>query len=311
MSAPTQPGTDRTAKLRAELVATVNAEPYVKRGVRPRMVAAAIAAFALAGAATGGVITSAALAAPPEATTVTVEVDADAIASRFILKQATPIGSPFIISSRGQTVVELGTPPEGANSIAVDLECLDPGTFTVKVTGFTTTYRCTQEDVGKDNSGDLRDIDGTDEQTVTVDSSGRYTVWASWAYKEPEPELSAAQTAELADGQVTREEYEAAFDRFASCMADAGHPLLRVDRSRTLIDYSLTDDAVYSKAEPQCYVGEFRDVDIAWQLAHQDTSESAKRLRECLTAAGIAPAPTSEENTQKLKDAGIYDLCVS
>lgn len=298
--------TDRTANLRAELVATVNAERYAKRPVRPRTMVAALAAFALAGAVTGGTVTSAALASSDKPVTV----DAREIAADFTLHRTALFGTPVVVASRGHTIIELGVAPEGAKSIAVNLDCAGPGNLKVE---FNDNDKTSMECSDTTTTGNviIHEVRGTDRQTLTIDASPstRYNAWASWATKEEDPEMSAAQTAELSDGQVTREEYDTAFDRFASCMSDGGLPLLAINRTGTVISYSTTGDAAYSGTERQCYWGEFREVDVEWQIANQDSSPATQRMRECLTAAGVTPATTTDEIVQQLKDAGIYGLC--
>lgn len=262
-----EPESSRTERLRAELVATVNAAPYAKRSKRPRTIIAAIAAFALAGAATGGTITSTALAAPDEPVTVNVR---DIVAD-FTLRHINLIDTPFVVSSHGRTIIELGKAPEGATSIALNLDCIEPGVFTV---GFNsrnvTAMEC--DSGGAGNNSYLLEVDSPNDQTLTVDTkpSTQYTVWASWANEDAIPEKSSAQAAELADGRVTQDEYNAAFDRYDSCMAKTGMALIGIDRSGTVIKYSTVSEAVYSAAR-QCYEVEFKDVDVEWQIANQDS----------------------------------------
>ncbi|MCP2030354.1 hypothetical protein L1277_000418 [Okibacterium sp. HSC-33S16] len=320
----TNPGSehDRNAALRSELVAAVNATPYLKPRIQRRSLGAAIAAFALAGAITGGAISATALSASTTASVVddsSVTIDISTMASSFVGTHTKLFGTPFILSGHDETVIEMGVRPEGATSIAVTFHCIDAGEFTTAFNGKIDTHMsCTHEDASasKRSSAGMsghHGVDTDEPQTLTIRAHGssRYMVWASWARKTPAPESSATQLAELSDGQVTREEYDAAFDRFASCMTAAGYPIASTNRTGTVIQYSLTGESVAAGADAQCYTAEFEQVDISWQIAHENTSESTEHLRRCLVAAGIEPSATSKEIVQQLKDAGIYDLCTS
>lgn len=273
---------DRTAALRSELVGTVNAAPYTTPRVRPRSIGAAIAAFALAGAVTGGAISATALSAasnttPPSSAESTVTIDISAMAFNFVGAHTELFGTPFILSGHDETVIEMGTRPEGATSIVVTFHCLDEGTFTTAFNGeVDSRMSCTDEDAAADKTASAgtsghHSVEGDEPQTLTIKSKepSRYMVWASWANKAPEPEASAAQLAELSDGQVTRAEYNTAFDRFEDCMVTAGFPIDFVDRTGTVIQYSLTSDSVFAGADTKCYKAEFEQVDIAWQIAHE------------------------------------------
>lgn len=271
----------RTAALRGELVATVNATPYLKARFQPRSVMAAIAAFALAGAITGGAISATALSAastpPPVVADSTVTIDISAMALNFVGTHTELFGTPFILSGYAETVIEMGTRPEGATSIAVTFHCLDAGEFTTAFNGKIDSHMsCNDEDAVADKTSSSgmsghHGVDSDEAQTLTIKSDGpsRYMVWASWARKAPAPDPSAAQLAELSDGHVTRGEYDAAFDRFAACMTTAGYPIASTDRTETVIQYSLSGDSVLAGVDTQCYNAEFEQVDIAWQIAHE------------------------------------------
>jgi hypothetical protein len=265
---------NRMNALRNELVATVNAAPYTARRFQPRVIGAAIGVFALAGALTGGAISATALATASHST---VTVDVEAMASEFVGTHTKLFGTPFILSGQGETSIEMGTRPVGATSIAVTLRCLDVGTFTTAFNGdYDSGLSCTQDDTATEKStfggmSSHHGVHGDKPQTLTVDSGGsdRYVVWASWAAKALAPPASAAQLSELADGEVSRAEYDAAFDRFASCMAAAGYPVQGSSRTGTLIQYSLSGASVHAGVDTQCYDAEFKEVDIAWQQNHQ------------------------------------------
>jgi len=264
--------TDRMSRLRHELVATVDAARHPRPRFGPRVVVAAVAAFALAGAATGGAISATAISSSH----TTLSVDADSLA-RTLLSAGTPLfGTPVVVSGRGATSIELGEPPAGATSIAVALTCLDAGEFAIAIDGeIDSTSSCTPDDTGSSfgfgsSWADQHPLRGQGAQTVTVDSGGssRYAVWVSWSAVEPLPQPSAAQTADLADGAVSRDEYLAAFDRFSTCMTAAGEPLLGIDVTDTPVLYRVSNRSVELGIDTRCYWSQFRLVDAAWQGAH-------------------------------------------
>jgi len=274
MSTPT----NRMARLRDELVATVNASPYTKPRFDHRVAIAAVGAFALAGAITGGAISTAAISATPD---TTLSVDVDTLAQNLIGPRAQLFGTPILLSASGTSNIDLGVRPTGATSIAVAFTCLDAGDFSIAINGVVVSGNsCSENSAGSSfgfgsSTGTQFPVGGAGRQTLTIDSGGtsRYAVWASWSAEDPIPPTSAAQIAELADGQVTRDEYVAAFDRFSACMTAAGEPLMGVDKNGTLILYRVTNESVDAEIDAHCYEPEFQHVDAGWQIAHEDTPE--------------------------------------
>lgn len=314
MNSEHQVSSERTLRLRRELVAAVNATTRESGRFSPRVIVAAIGVFALAGAVTGGVVSTAALAAAPAED---ISVNIETMAQSLVGTHDQLFGTPVVLSGSGESTIEFGTRPDGATSIAISLSCVDAGDFSISFNGVVDgTYAC-DRDAAESNqansvgSGRLHAVDDDKPQTVIVESgnSSRYVVWASWA-AGPSPVLaSALQDGELEDGQVTRDEYVAAFDRFAACMSTADEPIMFVDKTGTVITYSTSNTAAMSGIDAQCYEVEFGVVDGIWQTANQDTSESTKFMRECLMDGGIAPAETRPEIVQQLKDADLFESC--
>lgn len=133
--------------------------------------------------------------------------------------------------------------------------------------------------------------DASDPPTFEVDTSN----------------LSPEQAAEVEDGVVTADEYEAAFQRFRNCMSASGFELGDVEFTGLLYDYSVAHEAVVDGADAECYDAEFLHVDMIWQGsdAVQNSSDTAEFFRECLQGRGIEPADTLKEMSQQLRDAGI------
>ena len=304
---------DRTIELRHALVTTADAAPYQPRTSRRRGLAiASIAALALAGAATGGAVAATSVVASDQPTPEQVALSGQFSKQSIVGTHADLFGAQFSFTGEGTTTVDLGTIPTGATALAFGLDCVDPGDYNAAIDGvWQLGSTCTEDDPkhAGGGGGQLR-VSGPGSHTLTVTGPGWYIVWAQWAAEKPIPSSSVAQMEALADGVVTREEYVAGFDRFAACMAGAGYPLDGGNRAAIIISASMPSAAVDDGTDRRCYEPEFMDIDIAWQGAHQDDSETTQFLRDCLTAHGITPAHPRTEVDQQLKDNGIdYDEC--
>jgi predicted ABC-class ATPase len=109
----------------------------------------------------------------------------------------------------------------------------------------------------------------------------------------------------MKDGKVTYDEYRDGYERFAACMRKAGYPLVDKGMNRSLIDYAVPSEAADKGIDAKCYAREFEQIDTAWQLAHEDDSDSADFLRKCLTDAGITPAKTMKAMNDQIYDNNI------
>lgn len=291
---------DRNAVLRKSLVDIVN-ESKAQRPTKRRTAVSAIAAFGLAGALTGGAVSAVALAGVTDETT---NISIENMAFNIVGTHTELLGTPFIVSGSGKTVINLGERPPGAEQLAIAFHCVEAGRFTQVIDDdpmSKSVMTCDEESTLRANGGGIQEVNGTGAHTLTLDSSSKYTIWASWAYQPPEPEASVEQESILSDGTVTAEEYRAAFDRFSTCMTDAGYPLLGIDDSRPIINYSIESAAVDSGEERDCYASHFKLVDMEWQVANEDTSETADIVRQCLINNGVAPAATLKEMDQQLR----------
>lgn len=121
--------------------------------------------------------------------------------------------------------------------------------------------------------------------------------------------ISVAQAAEIADGKVNQDEYDAAYRRFVSCMAKAGYPVIEKGQKNSVYDYAtLADSASAQEADAACYTKEFQQVDVAWQIAHQEeiSAQSVAFLRGCLRDHGIEPTGTTTSAlVQEFTKAGL------
>lgn len=102
--------------------------------------------------------------------------------------------------------------------------------------------------------------------------------------KEP----SAEQQAAIADGIVTREEYEQGFRAYQACMAAAGESIVVTNMDSTIIGYyGIAGD---SNVDLNCYIEHFDAIDAEWQMAHEDLTAKAGFLAQCLQDHGYEPS---------------------
>lgn len=311
--------TTRDEALRAELVQAATPSPYSER-MKPRTLIAGAVAIALASALTGGAVSAVTLGgsgAPIPATTPAVTSPIEPTANDMaklesqgrdlVQGRAELFGTPFIVSGRGDLVVELGPAPDGASSVAIAVVCLEPGEITTTVND-EAVGRATCELSpygGFGGSGGFTERVSDSDTTIKLEATGSIALWASWAKLVEPPAQSQAQVDALADGTVTAEEYDAGFDRWAGCMEAAGHPLQMIAKDPPVYLASASPESVSSGVFMHCYVAEFMEVDTAWQLLNEDTSDGTEFLRECLRRHDIDPAYPAEEVRQQLEDAGI------
>jgi hypothetical protein len=299
---------ERTTALRSLLVETVDTAPARRGRLRPRWVVAAIAAFALAGAGTGGAVAAFATAEADEPDE-SITISAQAFASSILGSHAQTFGTPFIVTGSGKVVIELGERPEAATSLLLITDCIDFGRLDYAIDGeWYGSSECVDDGSGMPpggGGGGFTAVPGDGPHELSIEGTARYVVWAAWAADEPAPQPSAAQQAEMADGVVTYEEYHAAFDRFAACMSAAGYPVQGAGQLGDLMYYSTSDAAYTAGVDRQCYESEFMQVDSTWQIAHEDTSETAQFLRDCLAENGIEPPQTMAEIQAAMDAAGI------
>lgn len=284
----------RLAAMRDALVADVDATATASRPARRRRrptrgTVITVAAAFLAGSAVTGGITAAALPATDQDAVLETTL---ATSTRYQVEEgnhATLLGTPAFAVTRGDGSFPLGTRPDGADRVTLTWECLEPGTFTIRVDGTpvdsaacTPTTTKGQVTVLGSRWG-MYPAPGSGGATVSVSGEGpaRYAVWASWAKSASIAPPSAQQRAETADGKVTLDEYTAAFNRLQACLAQAGQSMGTVPLSWYADGawtsrptgtgpwylYS-TPSAGSETFDTQCYPREFGDVDAVWQDEH-------------------------------------------
>ncbi len=271
MMPDTSPRTpSRSAVLRAELVARVaESAPRPRTITTGRVAVAAVLAFALAGATTGGAVAATGMLTP----TSRVELSLEEL--RVIsFPGAELLGTPLVVTGSGETVVRLDDRPEESTGLALWVQCLDAGRYDIMIDDLPDGWiQCDAGDDGVFSPGgfsQLTDLTVEDPQSVTVRGQGgnRYVIWVSWAVTPAAIEPSEAQAAALADGVVTREEYVAGLDRYIACMEASGWSVGVVDREAEVIEYSI--EAISGDDDARCYAAEFYELDMGWQVSREE-----------------------------------------
>lgn len=259
---------ERDVQLRQLLVSAANAEA-VTTPKRNRALAASVIAFAVAGAITGGPVSAAALSNDQAVNQKPTSISIEEMTQRIVRDDTQLFGTPFIIRSTGVTEIDLGQAPTGATSIALAFHCVSAGTFEYTLDGTPIgSYKCSDNDTRYSSGGGFIQPGEANEHALRISTGAQdsFVVWASWAAPAPKAAPSAVQQEAIADGVVTEAEYHAGFDRYAKCMSDAGHPVVFIDETGPIIEYSNPAEAVYSGHESRCYASEFERLDSTWQI---------------------------------------------
>lgn len=120
---------------------------------------------------------------------------------------------------------------------------------------------------------------------------------------QPTIDISSEQTQAIEDGVVDQAEYDAAFRRYSSCMEQAGYAVAQTGMDGAIIEYAFSADG--EGADARCYSLELEQVDVMWQMAHQDGTDNAEWTRVCLEAHGIVPADTMDEMVDQMTEFGL------
>jgi hypothetical protein len=120
-----------------------------------------------------------------------------------------------------------------------------------------------------------------------------------------EPSISIQQKDALKDGQITWDEYQSGFKAYDACLTKKGYQLVNPHVKGDLMDFGVPGAAVDSGADDECYQFNWAQVDGAWQIDHEDTSESAQIIANCLQANGFTPVEKYADNLALLNKHGI------
>lgn len=299
--------TIRTNALRELLVTQVDASAHPTR--RPWRLGALLVAVALASGATGALTAG--------AIDKDVPYEPNVIAS-FALTGAransTVIGDPHFAASSGDAVIELGLAPEHATGIAIRLSCTEAGSIDVSLDGVWIVGLTCDGESSTGGSGQVAGFEGAGPHTLSFSSPTRtgYEAFVAWVEEPPSPGPSAQQLSEIEDGVATREEYLAAFNRFAGCMGANGYDVGLAYSDTVILNYSIPSAAGDEGVDLFCYLSQFQEVDTLWQLQNEDASATTRMMQDCLSERGITPATRTADVRQQLEDAGIStEECVS
>jgi len=114
----------------------------------------------------------------------------------------------------------------------------------------------------------------------------------SWAARA-EREASAEQRAMVADGEVTRAEYDAAYQSYLECMRIAGYPVEELPDQGPFHASLRSDAAVRSGADDTCTYRHYQQVDSLWQAAHDAEQPGTLQLAKCAAEHGVTIPPGS------------------
>lgn len=276
MNSTDEAPTTRLSRIRDALVAQVESVPTRRRRPHRSTVVAVVSAFVVGGALSGG-LTAAAAAGSGDRNAVeslmatTARYDAESVNHGRLL------GQPTFAIAKGTSELHLGTPPARADAVTIAFQCLDPGSFSQRLsTGMVSSAQACGVSTEVEPStttptSSTYPLPSRKPVQLTIDGSGtaRYAVWVSWTKTAEIAEPSAQQEQETADGRVTFAEYTTAFNRLQACMAEAGHPMGVVPFADQRYAYAYASDGSVA-FDTQCYPREFQDVDTLWQDEHPE-----------------------------------------
>ena len=262
----------RDALLREELVELATRQVPAGKRDASRLIAS-LAAFALAGAITGGTVAAVASSDAQDNSIDLQLISARIAGLQLVGEHTTLVGEPIEELITGNAELDLGSMPDGANSIAFALHCATVGTFSFALNGAPLgAISCNEEPDTEPGHGTASmfiapNPDDVNTIDFTSEISGKYSVWVAWVTRPETPAPSAEQVAALADGIVDEAEYRAGLDRYVACMAEAGFTIDVLDTNEPIARYVISDEAHQDGANERCYISEFRDVDMQWQIS--------------------------------------------
>lgn len=122
---------------------------------------------------------------------------------------------------------------------------------------------------------------------------------------EQATERSEAQLRAVESGEGTAAEYEQAFREFQSCMSEGGFDVSVSGVTGEVYDYSFPQAAAGAGVYDRCYEFHFSEIDLLWQIAHEDLSPTTDLIKRCLQDRGIEPQETALQVNEQLREHGI------
>ena len=249
---------ERDARLRRLLVATVEVAPAPRRRPTRRVLAAGLAAFVLAGGLTGGAVAAMARVGDgPSESVMRSAVEASAGPFEKVL------GPSYFFDGSSPSSLRIDRAPDGADRLRVSLDCGPGGRATLTLDGqMLESGDCGGVTMVKTSTASSHTL------SVTPDTGAGYVLFAVWVKSLAAPP-SAQSKRDVEDGHITRPEYENAYSRYAGCMAGLGYPVEPLWVGAAVLSPNPTPEGLSSGASELCYNREFFDVDRVWQLAHE------------------------------------------
>lgn len=116
---------------------------------------------------------------------------------------------------------------------------------------------------------------------------------------------SAEQLEAVADNEISEDEYLQGFESYRACLAAEGFEIVVKEPRGDLLDFAIPDAAVQAGADARCYGSDFKQIDILWQQAHAETSDTVALLSDCLRTRGITPSGDVTELENQVRELGL------
>lgn len=267
-----------------------------------------IAAFALAGALTGGAIASASAESARQAT---ADATARFAALDFVNRNdGKVIGSP-ILKSATKTLTLTARAPKGANYSVYGLDCLDAGHFDVEFPAppdggsfdCTTARANSKEPIGY-GSGGWYSGEKSAFVKVSADSNARFTIWFAWVHI-PTLKASAQEKQQIAAGPISREGLVTALNRYSACMAALGYNVGPMSGSISPGFPAAPQAAANSGADHRCVLTEENQIGEIWYNEIENGKVAAASVTACLLKGNLTPEGTPSERAAQLAAAGL------
>lgn len=117
--------------------------------------------------------------------------------------------------------------------------------------------------------------------------------------------MSNQQKLALADRKVSHGEFMIGFTKFQACMEKAGYPIALEPQTDAQLKFVIPETAMRDGSYYRCYGYYWEQLDIDWQVANEDTSDTAQALRKCLVARKLEPKTRIKDLVNQLKAVGV------
>lgn len=132
-----------------------------------------------------------------------------------------------------------------------------------------------QEDLAE---GAVPDPQGLLEMLDYEDANSILIPLNTWGFDDI---LSDRTLVDLADGTVTEDEFQAAFERYRSCLRQEGYELENIHQNGPFVGYSTPAAAVESGADDGCFFSEYFAPLTIWERLNQEENERQNGIHRC------------------------------